>query len=383
MQSENTPPAQQPGFSSWMLELMKEHYGWMSAIIAALASFAGIVNLAVYTHYIGRADVFMTSLELGPGLVLLWLAFVLFLVILIGSMLITSLFLSAGLSWLRPLPEHTEAIVRGLTAITAAGMLALLVPVGYFAYVGQEPNPWGLIAILVPPALCSWFFMRRNIGKADALTANLKPRQMFFACLVLIVMVGLTVLFGIYPAWFVTMFYEERGVTGGWGEALFFCFIAMIGSLAPAIGYYNLAAKGKAAQVKGALVGVIMFMGTMTMMVPSLLSFPSVVAVKFLGISDRQVKRYLITSEEYPADSLDTKRWSISRSEEKKFILHGFSLYSYGAVVLLCPADLAKVKEKEIDKHSAQCIPFAKSAVRTLDGVVQDVAAAPKPDSHG
>lgn len=371
MQPQNHLPTQQPAFASWMLVLLKEHYGWISAIIAALAPFAGIINLGVYAHYVGRADVFMPSLELGPGLILLWLAYILFFVILIGGMLITSLFLSWGLSGLRPKPEYAASIVRTLTVITAAAMLCVVIPVGVAAYQNKQASLWLMLLAFLPPALYSWLFIQRNIDKAELLTSDLKPWQMFLACAALIALVGLTALFGIYPAWFVTMFYEERGTMGGWLEALVFCFVAMVGSLAPAIGYYNLALKGRAAQIKAALGGVFIFMVVLTLMVPSLLSFPSVVAVKFLGISDRQVKRYLITNEDYPADDLDAKRWTITRSEEKKFLLEGFSLYAYGPIALLCPANLAKLKEKELDQHTAECIPFAKSAVKALDAVVQ------------
>lgn len=277
MQSENSHPAQQPGFSRWVLGLLKEHYGWISAIVAALAPLAGIINLAIYTHYVGRSDVFMPSLELGPGLIVLWLTHILFFAFLIGSMCITSLFLSWGLSELRPKPNYAASIVRILTVITAVAMLGVLVPIGIAAYRGETASPWWALAVFVPPALSSWFFMRGNIDKAESLTSDLKSCRMFRACAALTTLVGLTAFFSTYPAWLVTIFYEDQGTMRGWVELFFFCFVAMLGSLAPAIGYYNLVSKGKAAQ--GALFGVVIFMSALTLMAPSLLSFPSVVAV--------------------------------------------------------------------------------------------------------
>jgi len=140
----------------------------------------------------------------------------------------------------------------------------------------------------------------------------------------------------------------------------------------PAIGYHNLAIKGPKAQRKAALsgIGIGKYACILMLIIPSVLSVPSVAAVKFLGISDRQVRKYLINSEEYSARALDAKRWSVSLSDEAKYLLQGFALYDHGAVVLLCPADLAEVKESEIDQHSAQCIPFESSAVKPLNGVI-------------
>ena len=370
MQPEKNPSFSPPVFSSAILELLKQHYGWISTIVAAL----GVVNLAIYTHHIGRSDVFMASLELGPGLVLLCLAHLFFFAMLIGSMMITSLVLSGGLNALRPKPECAASIVRSLTGIAALAMLSVVIPIGVSAWRDETASPWWALAAFLVPALRSWFFLRKNIGSAELLTGNLKSWRMFCACALLTMMLGITALVAIYPALFVTKFYEERGVMGGWGEGLFFCLVAMLGSLAPAIGYYDQLAKGKVAQVKGALAGVAIFTTVLMLMVPSLLIVPSVVAAKFLGITDRQVKRYLIVNEEYPAESLDASRWLITRSQEKRYVLQGFSLYANGPIVLLCPAGLAKLNESELDKYTAQCIPFAKNAVKALDSGDADSA---------
>lgn len=382
MQPLNNPEDQKAETSPLSLELLKEHYGWISAISAAIAPFAGFLNLLIYTHYIGRADVFMSSLEIGPGVILLWLAHTLFFVLLIGSMLITSVLLAGGLSEMRPKPKHAESIVRGLTLMIVTSMLGVILPVGIGAALGVNPSPWWSFGVFVPPALFARCFFSYAKGKLEKRSYSPSILHTFFAYVGLIGLVGLTALFAIYPAWLVTMFYQERGAMGGWGEALLFCFVAMVFSLGPAIGYHNLAIKGLKAQRKAALIGVAMYTCLLMLIIPSAMSFPSVAAVKFLGISDRQVKQYLINSEEYPARALDAKRWSVSLSDEKKYLLQGFALYDHGAVVLLCPADLAEVKESEIDQHSAQCIPFESGAVKPLNGIVQDVSGSAVAGEH-
>lgn len=371
MRSAKETLVQPTGSFSLMLELLKEHYVWISAIVAALAPLAGIVNLVTYSHFIGRADVFMPSLELGPGLILLWLAYILFFVLLIGSMLVSSIFLSFGLNELRPKPQYAASIVRIITVITAVAMIVVVIPVGIQAYQGKTASVWWALLVFVTPALCSWLFISQNIAQAESLGRVVGPWKWAWACVVFTLVVGFAALFGIYPAWFVTMFYQERGIAGGAAEAGAFCVLAMVFSLAPCVGYYTLASKGRAAQIRGALGGLVVFLAMLTLMIPALLTFPSVFAVKFLGISDRQINRYLITNAEYPANSLDTERWSVSHSMERKYLIEGFALYRYGAIVLLCPSRLADTKENELDQHTGQCIPFAKSDVKQLDQVAK------------
>lgn len=367
MHSTQVSTAQPNESFSWILELLKEHWGWISAIVATLAPLAGIVNLVTYSHYIGRQDVFMPSLELGPGLILLWLAYILFFVLVISNMLFSSLILSLGLSKLRPNPETSASITRIVVAITALSMFTVVLLVIYWTYKGEEANFWWMLLVLVPPALCSWFFIAGNIDKAQSLQSVVKPWQWLFACAAFTLTVGLAALFGIYPAWFVTKFYQARGVADSGAEAGAFCVMAMFFSLAPTIGYYQAAPKGKAAQIKGGLSGLIIFLAVLVLMIPALLAFPSVFAVKFLGISDRQINRYLINSTEYPANTLDAKLWSLSRSMESKYLIEGFAIYRYGSIILLCPAHLADKEEKELDQHTGQCIPFSKNDVRQLD----------------
>jgi MFS family permease len=376
MQPLNNPEDQKAETSPWALGVLKEHYGWISAIAAAIAPFAGFLNLLIYTHYIGRADVFMSSLEIGPGVILLWLAHTLFFVLLIGSMLITSVLLAGGLSEIRPKPEFAESVVRRLTLMTVVSMLGVIIPAALGAVWGKTASLWWVLGVFLPPVLFARCFFRYADGKLEERSHSSSAWRTFFAYVGLIGLIGLTALFAVYPAWMVTVFYQERGAMGGWGEALLFCFVAMACSLVPAIGYHALAAEGPKAQRKAALIGIVMYICLLMLIIPSVMSVPSVAAVKFLGISDRQVKQYLINSEEYPARALDAKRWSVSLSDEKKYLLQGFSLYDHGSVVLLCPADLAKIKESEIDQHSAQCIPFESSAVKPLNGVIQEVGGS-------
>lgn len=372
MQSQNESSAQRPSLASLIVNFFKEHYGWVSSIIVVLSPLAGILNLLIYTNYIGRANVFRDSIELGPGLVLLWVIYILFFAFLIGSMSISSFVLAAGLRELQPKSEYTVPIFRNLIAIVAASMLTITIPIGLYAYAGKTAGIEWAIGAFLTPALASWFFISWGVGKFEPLTDEVKIRWRLTACAALTVWVGIIALLGIYPAWLVTTLYQGQGVKETFPGIVLFGFLAMIGSLAPAVGYYNRPRDVRFGHAKGALLGIALFLGILTLIVPSILSIPSIVAVKALGISDRQVYRYLVNNDDYPADGLDAKRWSITHSQEKKYLIKGFSLYTQGAVALICPADLAKVEISRIDRFSHQCIAFSKATVKQLDGVVAD-----------
>jgi len=67
---------------------------------------------------------------------------------------------------------------------------------------------------------------------------------------------------------------------------------------------------------------------------------------------------------------LDTSRWAV-KDYDHSYSLNAFLLYEFGAVNLLCPADLSEKDIWEISSYTHFCIPFRQDAVRKLDAVVK------------
>ena len=370
MQSE--APEQENG-SLWILELIKNHFTWISATVAAFAPLAGILNLAVYANYIGRPDIFLRSLQFGPSLVILFLAFILLFVGIVGSMLITSYFFSLIPSWLRPMSEHADSITRRLFGMTVLGMLGIVLILGIASFLGRTlESPWWMLIVFLLPAFFSWLFINAHINQAEYLTSPLTTRKKIWACVLLTILVGVTAAFGIYPAWYVASLYEERSALSGLIEGLLFCLLTMAASLAPAVGYYISTNKSRGAQIKSALAGVLIFLGILTITAPPVFSVASVGSTSFLGLSDRQVRNYVVNSEEYPAKNLDQLSWKITNDGGKKYNLEAFSLYEFGPVNLLCPADMQAIKNRHLDEHTERCIAFKGGAVLPLDAVKKE-----------
>lgn len=360
--------------------LIKEHFTWISAVVAALASLAGILNLLVFTRYIGRPDVFSRSLEFGPSLAVLLLTYLLIFLAIAGSMLITSYFFTLVTSWLRPKPEFAEPMIRQLFGMVVSGMLSIILVVMILAYCWEGPaSGWWLLTVFMLPAILSWPFILVHMDHAKALSSPLTWAKKFRLCATLTGLVGGVALVGIFPAWYASFLYEESPDLSEWVEVIKFgatCLIAMAAPLAPAIGFYIKEKEGKSAQMKGALTGLLLFFALLTFTMPAMFSVTSVGSMNLLGISEREVRRHLVDNEQYPASSLNTARWSVTKHGDKWYSLNAFSLYAYGPINLLCPAELSTVRNRELRKHTKACIPFLKDEIQTLDAVEQGTKSA-------
>jgi len=88
-----------------------------------------------------------------------------------------------------------------------------------------NPSPWWSLGVFAPPALFARCFFSYAKGKLEERSHSASALRTFFAYAGLIGLIGLTALFAVYPAWLVTVFYQERGAMGGWGEALMFVLL--------------------------------------------------------------------------------------------------------------------------------------------------------------
>ncbi|MFV3093253.1 hypothetical protein ACNJYG_22595 [Pseudomonas sp. GW6] len=354
-----------------LFTLIKEHFTWVSPVAVALAFLAGLLNLLAFTWFIGRPELFSRSLEFGPSLALLMLSYLAIFAAIISSMLVTSWFFMATLRQLRPKPESAESMTRWLFFMVLSGMFTLILLVMLLAHIQEEtPSSWWSFTVLIGPALLSWFFIREHKNQAEALASPLSRVKSFGLCVALTIAAGFVAFLGILPARYTLSLYGGSVGLGQWIEVIQLgvtCLTVMAGSLVPAFGYFINAKKGRAAQIKGALIGLMTFLALLTFAMPAIFSVASVSSVRLLGFSDREVRRYLVDSEQYPVSSFNAARWSVSEHGDKRHSVIAFSLYAHGPIELLCPEELSTLKSWEFKQHTKICIPFEKDEIRTLD----------------
>ncbi|WP_022960754.1 hypothetical protein [Halopseudomonas pelagia] len=375
--STSTASAEQDRGYGRPLTLLKEHFVWVSPVAVGLAFLAGLLNLLAFTWFIGRPELFSLSLEFGPSLALLMLSYLAIFAAIVASMLVTSLVFIATLQQLRPKPNFSRSMTCWLFGMVVCGMSTLLALVIVLAYSQKEtPSNWWVFTVLIGPALISWFFLRKHKNPAAVLASPLSRAKIFCLCTIAS---GFVALLGILPARYTLALYGESVGLDVLNEiALLFvtCLIVMAGSLVPALGYYVNAKKGRAAQIKGALIGLMGFLALLTFAMPAIFNVASVSSIRLLGFSEREVRRYLVDSEQYPVSSFNATRWSVTEHGDKRHSLIAFSLYAYGPVNLLCPEELSTLKNWELRQHTKVCIPFERAEIRTLDAAEPDAELA-------
>lgn len=354
----------------WALDFAKEHYGWITALCAFLASFAGVASLSSYSLYIGRPDVFLRSLEFGPSLAILFVACFLLFVGLVGSMLVTSYVFSSTISFLKPEIEQAKTVVRWLFGMTAAAMavLILVVLAGTLLDYSTAHLGWAFLS-LIPLVGTAWKFFKVNAGKLGCLPLEAGTSRKILACALLVAALELIAFLGIFPASVVAKSFVGPDTILGLSQALIFSFITMQGSLFPAVVFHMSMAESRLIRFRLVLASVFGFIGVLTITAPAMFGFVSVGGAHTIGLSDLEQRHYLISSDKYPIGKFDKTRWNTVEDQEKKFIIDAISLYSFGSVELLCPANLRLVKAPERRKYTQRCVRFTRSAITVLDAV--------------
>ncbi|WP_060484824.1 hypothetical protein [Pseudomonas sp. NBRC 111123] len=367
------------GTSRRLLQLVKDNYSWLSAILAVIVSTSGLLNLLLYTNYIGRPDVFLRSLEVGPSLILLWLVYFVLSILALGIMVCTSCVIVQIITWLQPAPQHSAAVLRNLLFTLALCVLAGISPVAINILFDADISYWPML--LVP--LVAFAGALVTIGRCAAYCKSLSPSDTFkvraskaFGLAVLLVMATLIAAF---PLELSIIFYKEQASTADNIKLVMYMCLIMTGSAAPSVGYYWNMQKDRLTRIRTSIATTTLYLLVVLSFSPSLVSAPSIGAMKLLGIRDTHPKHYLIDNAAYPASSLNASMWAIKDSEAKKYRLTGYSLYSYGAVELICPPGLAEKRINEMDKHTHACIPFQRNSVTPLEAIATPAApdAAP------
>ncbi|SFY08998.1 hypothetical protein [Azotobacter vinelandii] len=374
---------QQSKSNFFVLELIRDHFTWISATTASLAPLAGIANLALFTNHIGRPDVFIRSLEFSPSLVVLALAYIAISIFVIGSMLITSFIFTLAPNYLQPEPEHSKKIIRHLFSIALIGILSVVAILSALAIKDQTLSEWWLSAAPIPIAISSYLFIKNHAQQTRTISGPASGGKNAYRVSLLTAWGCGVAVFSILPALYVMALHKEASGLLGVIEELILCTIMMIASMTPAIAFYVTENGGRAKQIKSAASSVLLLLILMMFITPRIFSVGSVGAANLLGISDRQVRHYLVDNEEYPASTLDATPWSIENNNGKKYTLTAFTLYTYGPIELLCPRDLSAIKNSDLENHTKSCISFMRSAIRPLDSVAEGISeptSAPRPD---
>jgi len=368
------------------IKCCRENFFWVSSFFTFLASCLGLFSLWVFAQFVGRPDVFVQSLEFGPGLLLLVPFFLFVYGILIACFI--------GSSWLfvfavRNFKHGRESAIARSFWLLPLGMVACCASVIILVvmYWKEDGWPWCWFVLFGFVCVGLFFrFVRQYGGGVKEVVASSEMRVLKCLCLAfsMVVVAAVNTFFSIG---YQKIFQEADVKFEGVGLFAVLLFLSVI-PLVPVVLFYVREGKGEFSQVVGGAAGVLLFHAGLFVGVPWIFGVASTSAMMFLGVVDMEPKRYLVNEAQYPEKSLnnENERWLIERHGENHYSLEAVSIYAYGAINLLCPADFVKSQDQnskpqsgaeqrkkwhaDLDKLKSRiqdCIPFQRDEVRKLD----------------
>jgi len=165
--------------------------------------------------------------------------------------------------------------------------------------------------------------------------------------------------------------YEGKVEVSGDLDKFIGWLLLSIGALFPGLFACIKANEGMVVMIKHAVVGLLGYVLLLVFIIPNIFGVVSATSMGLLGVNEQEVRRYLVDARQYPVNSLDAYGWAVKAYDDNHYSLNAFSLYEFGPVNLLCPADLSEKNIWEIKSYTHFCIPFRQYSVRKLDAVVE------------
>jgi len=351
------------GKTKCLFKCIQDNFFWVSALVGLFASFLGLFNLWGFTQFVGRSDVFMPSLGFGQELLVVAFSCLISIGIVVGSLVAPSYILTFLLQFFDVTLETVRPIVRMLFCVAVSGV-GSFVALSMFFGLGW----WSFTAFVIPIAL-AYFWGGKYVDHTKVSESNRWAKMGLCAGLIV------PLAFAMIPNLILSMLYmmrlyESKVVVAGDLDKFAYWLVLSVGSLFPGAFMCMKAKDGVAEKIKYTLIGLMTYVVLLLMIIPKIFGVISAVSMGLLGVSEEKVMHYLIDAKQYPSDSLGTSGWEV-KNYDNSYSLNAFSLYEFGAVNLLCPADLSEKDIWEISSETYRCIPFRQDAVRKLGAVVE------------
>ncbi|TRX73238.1 hypothetical protein [Pseudomonas mangiferae] len=350
-----------------MLRILLRHAKAITGTASLVGAGLGLVFLRVYLGAIGRPELFMDSLDVGPAL-FAWLgASALVGVATLAALAMPSIVLGIFVSALR-LPEAVRATVMKRALVTVAVGFASLF--GCLLWITTEMARLALPVVLISVGTTLVMFRRWDRGFqtawASTLAAQANPDAhgtRYGMLAIAIVLLAFAALAGVYPVSLALEAY--RGGDGEWAQwkGLLVGFLSMLLTLLPAATFYL---------NEGAILRRFqnLALGTAIMAIPMLFMSTAIVQIVVYGAAGlvqvrQQAVLTLALDARYPPAAFQGGAWHGQPLGDGRVRIEAFRLYSFGGLHLLCPARWVDTRLENWPSRASACVP-----VHTDDYVV-------------
>lgn len=326
----------------------------MGSLFGAVAP---VCTLFVYLLVIGRIDLFLPSITMGPAL-LTWLGYTILLSLLAIGSIATPAILFAALVSIFGLPAKDSAKLAARLALLVTGGFTYLLVASYVVstkhFIWSIPLVWlvGFIGLMV--------IVAGSDARRDTHLIKIQGTEWYRTRVSLFVAFAsliycLTVIMGISPALFIAWSHAYESSQVEQFIVIAAPIIWMLLICLPVISYYSTdgAMAKKASNAASATVIAILGFFFVSPFMFELVAYAS---ASMVGLRSQEVSEYIV-SQKYPRATVDTKLWEVKDIDDpdKTFTIKAFPLFRLGETLLLCPAKYSHTDRAHIAEISKLC----------------------------
>lgn len=360
---ESGPPAtpeQHSELQQLFRGLLAQALKYKKRIIAMGSLFgavAPVCTLFVYLLVIGRIDLFLPSITMGPAL-LTWLGYTILLFLLAIGTIATPAVLFAALVSVFGLPAKDSAKLAARLALLVTGGFTFLLVASYVVstkhFIWSIPLVWllGFIGLMV---IVAGSDARRDTHLIEIEgTEWYRTRVSLFVAFASLIYC-LTVLMGISPALFIAWSHSYESSQVEQFIVIAAPIIWMLLICLPVISYYSTDGTMAKKASNAASATVIAILGFFFVS-PFMFELVAYASASMVGLRSQEVSEYIV-SKKYPRATVDTKLWEVKdiNDPDKTFTIKAFPLFRLGETLLLCPAKYSHTDRAHIAEISKLC----------------------------
>lgn len=333
------------------------HWVVVSVTLSAAGALFGFVILSTYLNAIGLPDLFPSALDTKTALVPWMILVALLLIFYMFILTMNSGIFASGVGLFSKQPYAQTTLVRALALPVFVGITLQMSGIVWefnmlITFLGSVIGEMAVLG-----ALMSQKKFSAAIHVAGFMTAKpemgAKWQAKFGALFPLSMVVFGTVVTAVLP---VQVALSTYPTPTDFESTLILNIKAIAVSLLALVPAFTFFAFGKNLLIKmrNTLAVLIVMTAAMLTLAPS--TFPAMVyqTAYLMGLRDTTVNAYLIT-DTYSSEDFDAG-WGHVTAVKDRPIVNGFPLFKLGDLLILCPANLAKVKLNEWPKKSQACL---------------------------
>lgn len=327
-----------------------EHWTPFTVTVIFLGTGFGMLSLYIYTKAIGRADIFMSTLDAKSAL-LVWVLVVMFMMTLQLAVLMVSAWLyGMSVSLLYSRRDSTRCIALCLLVPLVVGFSTFMA----LAFYWNEDVGAGQALLIVSGMTLLALFGLNRIRRVRVLIAQGAPRgHRKWVYVPLAIMLLFTVVSGTLPTLLILDSYVGQDDAAAVRFVALFSIGSFVFSLIPALLFFVV--KGSLLRrVSTVAASVVMFFVLFLLSARGPMSSITYIVAGTLEIRQNHAARFILEDQVKLGD-LDSLQWHTHLRDDARVQVDAYQLFAFGDLLLICPVAVHAAKLHELPRYTRLC----------------------------